>query len=118
MNKDNLIRLVLGILPTTAAKAQQIVEKFEARKISKNEYILKEGALCKESHFIEEGFMRAYTYDLDGNDVTTAFYSAGQTAYDPFSFFKQTPSKENIQAVNKENGNLHVRYAPVGHSNL
>jgi CRP-like cAMP-binding protein len=99
MNKDNLIRFVLGVLPTSTSKAQQIVEKFEARKIPKNEYLLKEGAICKESHFVEEGLMRAYTYDLDGNDVTTAFYSANQSAHDPFSFFKQVPSKENIQAL-------------------
>jgi CRP-like cAMP-binding protein len=99
MNKDNLIQFVQNVLPMSAGKAEQIVEKFKAREIPKNGYVSKEGAICKESHFMEEGLMRAYIYDLDGNDVTTAFYSTNQSAVDPFSFFKQVPSKENIQAL-------------------
>ena len=83
----------------SAGKAEQLAEKFQARKIARNGYLLKEGAVCNESHFIEEGFMRSYTYDLEGNDVTTAFYSKRMYVSDLLSFFKRTPSKEYIQAL-------------------
>ena len=43
--------------------------------------------------------MRAYTFDREGNEVTTNFFSKHRAVYDPASFFLQTPSMENIQAV-------------------
>ena len=99
MNKDNLIQIFQNVLPMSTGKAEQLAEKFKAGKIPRNEYLLKEGAVCNESHFLEEGFMRAYTYDLEGNDVTTAFYSKKMFTSDLLSFFKRTPSKEYIQAL-------------------
>jgi CRP-like cAMP-binding protein len=99
MNKDNLIQLFQSVLPMSTGKAEQLAEKFKAGKIARNEYLLKEDTVCNESHFIDEGFMRSYTYDLEGNDVTTAFYSKKMFASDLLSFFKRTPSKEYIQAL-------------------
>ncbi len=99
MNKDNLIQFFQNVLPMSTGKAEQLVEKFKAKKIVRNAYLLKEGAVCDESHFIEEGFMRSYTYDFEGNDVTTAFYSKKMPISDLLSFFKRIPSKESIQAL-------------------
>ena len=99
MNKDNLIQFFQNVLPMSTAKAEQLAEKFKAKKIARNEYLLKEGAICNESHFLEEGIMRAYTYDVEGNDVTTAFYSTKMHTSDLLSFFKRIPSKEYIQAL-------------------
>jgi CRP-like cAMP-binding protein len=99
MNKDNLIQLFQSVLPMSTGKAEQLAEKFKAGKIARNDYLLKEGAVCNESHFIDEGFIRSYTYDLEGNDVTTAFYSKKMFASDLLSFFKKTPSKEHIRAL-------------------
>jgi CRP-like cAMP-binding protein len=99
MNKDNLIQFIQSVLPMSTGKAEQLVEKFKARKIVRNGYLLKGGAICNESHFIEEGIMRSYTYDLEGNDVTTAFYSKKMFTSDLLSFFKRIPSKEYIQAL-------------------
>jgi CRP-like cAMP-binding protein len=43
--------------------------------------------------------MRAYTFDLKGNEATTNFFAKGRQVFDHASFFLQTPSEENIQAV-------------------
>jgi CRP-like cAMP-binding protein len=99
MNKNNLIQFVQNSLPMSPARAGQVVMKFNSRKIAKSEYLLKEGAVCNESHFIEKGIMRSYTYDLEGNEVTTAFYSKNMFTSDFLSFFKRTPSREYIQAI-------------------
>lgn len=99
MNKDSLIRLFQNVLPMSTGKAEQLVEKFKPGKIARNGYLLKEGTVCNESHFIEKGIMRSYTYDLEGNEVTTAFYSKNTLTSDLLSFFKRTPSKEYIQAI-------------------
>ena len=99
MNKDSLIQLFQSVLPMSTGKAEQLAEKYKTRKIARNEYLLKEGAVCNESHFIEEGITRSYTYDFEGNEVTTAFYSKKMFSSDLVSFFKRTPSKEYIQAL-------------------
>jgi CRP-like cAMP-binding protein len=99
MSKGNLIQLFQNVLPMSIGKAEQLAEKFNAKKIARNEYLLKEGVVCNESHFIDEGIMRSYIYDVDGNEVTTAFYSKKMHTSDLLSFFKRTPSKEYIQAL-------------------
>jgi len=43
--------------------------------------------------------MRAFTFDPEGNEVTTAFYTANQVVFEVSSFFNRTTSKENIQAL-------------------
>ncbi|TWF40443.1 CRP-like cAMP-binding protein [Chitinophaga polysaccharea] len=99
MDKDNLMQFVRKILPMSRDKAEQLVEKFQPMKIGKHEYLLKAGKVCSETHFIESGTLRAYTYDLDGNEVTTAFYVKHTFAADLLSFFKRDPAKEYIQAI-------------------
>jgi len=99
MSKENLIHFFQSVLLMSNAKAEQIAGKFERRETARNGYLLKEGSVCSESHIIEEGIIRSYIYDLDGNDVTTAFFSKQLFASDLLSFFKKIPSKENIQAL-------------------
>lgn len=99
MDKDSLVQFVQNLLPMSQARAGDLVAKFNARKIARNAYVLKAGAVCSESIFIEKGMMRSYTYDVDGNEVTTAFYSNNSFAGDMLSFFKRTPAKEYIQAI-------------------
>jgi CRP-like cAMP-binding protein len=43
--------------------------------------------------------MRSYIYDLEANEVTTAFCSRKMFASDLLSFFKRIPSKTNIHAL-------------------
>jgi CRP-like cAMP-binding protein len=99
MNKGNLIQFIQNVFPLSDTKAEQLAENYKSKEIAKNDLILKAGAVCNASYFIEDGLMRAYTYDLEGNDVTTAFYSRNTYATEIFSFFKQVPSSEYIQAL-------------------
>ena len=60
---------------------------------------LKEGKISDEYLFLEDGFMRAFAIDTEGNDVTTNFYMAREVVFEVSSFFNRTTSRENIQAV-------------------
>ncbi|MBS0028020.1 Crp/Fnr family transcriptional regulator [Chitinophaga sp. 22321] len=99
MNKENLIQFVQQVLPMSRPKAEQLAAKFMPMKIERNGYVLKEGKVCHESHFIESGIVRSYTYDVEGNEVTTAFYAKNTFATDLLSFFKRSPAREYIQAI-------------------
>lgn len=99
MHQAGLIQFIQQVLPMSPVKVGLIVEKFRPMKISRNSYILKAGSICSQSHFIDRGIMRAYTYDLEGNEVTTAFYTKNTFASDMLSFFKRSAAKEYIQAI-------------------
>src|SRR5438046_873660 len=65
---------------------------------------IKQGRVCNNYLFLENGFIRSYTFDLDGNEVTTEFYSSGQIVFEVGSFFQKTSSKENFQALEDSYG--------------
>ena len=43
--------------------------------------------------------MRAFSLDVDGEDVTTSFFGDHQVVFEVASFFMRTPSRESIQAL-------------------
>ena len=79
--------------------AREIADNFEPISLYKNDFLLKEGKTCNEYFFLENGFMRAYTFDTEGNDVTTNFYGRNSIVFEVASYIKRTPSQENIQAL-------------------
>lgn len=99
MGKENLIVFIQGVLPIARPIVEEIATHFSEMQVSKNQFLLKEGRVCNDYLFLEEGFMRAYTYDTDGNDVTTGFFSKNQLVFEVASYFLRTPSRENIQAL-------------------
>lgn len=99
MSKESLVCFIQKILPMPVDKAEQISTYFTPKYYQKNDFLLKEGKVCNESHFIESGFLRSYVVDIDGNEVTTDFYGSNIFANDFLSFFKRIPSNENIQVL-------------------
>lgn len=108
-NKKRLIEFINLIFPMPLEQAAAIAEYFSEKSFSKNEFILKEGRICNEYHFLCEGFMRAWTTDLEGRDVTTAFHPAGFIVCELSSFFKRSASRENIQAL-EDSTTLFITY--------
>lgn len=99
MNKEPLINFIQNNLPTTRKTLLEIAEHFEERTFTKNDFFLKEGHTSNEYMFLLEGFMRAFTFDTNGNEVTTYFYPKNRVVFEASSFFMRTISTENIQAV-------------------
>lgn len=80
-------------------QAKEIADYFEEKEISKGHLFLKEGQISNEYMILEKGFMRAYSFDLNGNEITTSFHSQSYPVFEVASFFNRIPSKENIQAL-------------------
>jgi CRP-like cAMP-binding protein len=97
--KDQITRFILNIMSMPRQQADAIAALFKSRLFEKNELLLKQGRLCNEYYFLEKGYVRAFTFDLEGNDITTAFYSSNSIVCELYSFFKRIPSKETIQAL-------------------
>ena len=104
MYNQKLIQLFYSSGLVSLPKAAEIASHFSQKLIAKNQFFLKEGNYCNEYLFLEKGFMRAFAYDTEGNDITTGFYSDNQVVFEVSSFFNRTISKENIQALADSEG--------------
>lgn len=98
----------------SAEKVREIVLLFAEKEIAKGDLFLKEGQVSNEYFFLEEGFMRAFVHDVDGKDVTTGFFAAGQVVIEVSSFFNRIPTKENIQALAPCKG-WYITYEQLNH---
>ncbi len=99
MNKDNLIKYIQTVLSMSNEKANHLSEKFKLKEVLKNDLVLKDGKVSRQNYFLEAGYIRSFTFDTDGNDVTTNIFSAPCFVNDFLSFFKQRPTDENFESL-------------------
>jgi CRP-like cAMP-binding protein len=99
MDRENLNRFFQSTNLVSFQKAEEIANYFTPKQVCKSEFVLKAGKVSDEYLYLETGFIRAFAYDTEGNDITTNFYSANQVIFEVSSFFTRTKSKENIQAL-------------------
>jgi len=78
---------------------ETILAQYNRIEFDKNEYLIEEGSLANYYYFIESGYVRSYIIDLEGNDITTKFFSAGDIVIDWHSYFLKTNCRENFQAI-------------------
>jgi len=99
MSSQKLIQFFKNSNLVSSKSAEEISNIFSPKEIKKSDFLLKEGRISNEYFFLENGFIRAFANDVEGNDVTTNFYSAGQVVFEVSSFFNRTIAKENFQAI-------------------
>lgn len=100
MAKEPLIQFIQRNLPAAnQAILADIAAHFDDYALQKNDYLLRAGRVSNEYFFLIEGFMRAFTFDTSGNEVTTNFFGKNRVVLEVSSFFMRTPSAENIQAL-------------------
>jgi CRP-like cAMP-binding protein len=103
MNKSGLLNFITKNIPNVPLDEQSvqlIANQFEEVILKKDDFLLKEGKVSGY-YILLEGFLRVYTIDTNGNEVTTYFYTENRVVYDAASFYLKLPSSENIQAVEK-----------------
>ncbi len=101
MNKQPLINFIQHNTPNITVNKEAIetiVSHFEDMDFAKSEYLLKEGKISGY-YYLSEGFMRAFTFDTNGYERTTYFYTKNTIVFEAASFFLHTSSAENIQAI-------------------
>jgi len=99
MNKEKLRKYIQTIYPLSEEKANELTVDFEPFSFSKGHFLLEENKVNRRTYFLEEGYIRSFTLDKDGQEVTTNIYSAPCFVNDFLSFFKQQPAKQSFQAL-------------------
>ncbi|MGN6494137.1 MAG: Crp/Fnr family transcriptional regulator [Agriterribacter sp.] len=71
---------------------------FEEITLAKNEFLVKEGKICRHLYFLQQGALRGF-YTLDGKEITHWFGFENDFVTSFHSFTTQQPSVENIQLM-------------------
>jgi CRP-like cAMP-binding protein len=99
MNREKLVNYINSLIPLPEEKLQLVTGDFEYEEKPKNEFLIHENTLSKETYFLEVGYVRSFLYDNNGNEVTTNIFSAPCFVNDFLSFFRQQPTTENFQTL-------------------
>lgn len=76
-----------------------IMAQFRPIAVKKNDYFIQEHKVANYYFFLESGFARSFAIDLEGNDITTKFFTQEDIIIDWHSFFLKVPCREYIQAT-------------------
>ena len=99
MNREILQKYITSVLPMSIEKATFLAEQFDPIECSKLELLLKENKIAKDTFVLESGYVRSYTFNQNGEEVTTNIFAAPCFVNDFLSFFKQQPTSENYQCL-------------------
>ena len=75
---------------------ETIVKHTVIKEFKKGTILLKEGTICKECYAVIKGCVREY-YIKNGLDMTTAFFTEGQSVNSFSSYTNQVPSKHFLE---------------------
>jgi CRP-like cAMP-binding protein len=75
-----------------------ILADFKPLEITKGEFFIKSGKICRQMAFIESGYMRMYDI-VDGKEITLWIGSKGKFITSLSSFIFETRNNWNIQAI-------------------
>ncbi|GEP51164.1 cyclic nucleotide-binding protein [Flavobacterium noncentrifugens] len=98
-DKTALIHFLKQIQVMSDAVAVIAAADFEQVSYQKNELLLAQGQISNDFLFLESGFIRAFTLDTEGNEVTTNFYKPNTIVFEVASFLKRIPTAESFQAL-------------------
>ncbi|MCC6289291.1 MAG: Crp/Fnr family transcriptional regulator [Chitinophagaceae bacterium] len=79
-------------LKAIAAIHQQVI-------FAKGDTLLKEGRVANEYYILENGLIRAFVHNYNGDEITTDFFTDNNLVIVPTSLFQRSPSQENLQAL-------------------
>jgi CRP-like cAMP-binding protein len=111
MNREPVINYIRNtLLSSNVSISTQLLEDvvghFEPASFARHDYFVSVGKVNTHHFFMTEGFMRAFTHNPDGEEVTMDFFNSNRPVFEPNSFITQTKSLENIQAITNCQGFL------------
>ena len=101
MNQTHFLNNIFKVENFNPEEIELILTQFEEINFHKNEYLIERGKVASFYYFLETGFLRSFTINTEGNDITTKFFSKNDIVIDWHSYFLKKPSKESIQALTK-----------------
>ncbi len=96
---NELQKAITAIATMSSSDFKILLPLLQNRTIKKEDYILKEGDVCRNIFFLLNGFVRMYYVDFDGNEISYRFTDKGNFFVDFQSLLTQQPSRYYWQAT-------------------
>ncbi|WP_062059568.1 Crp/Fnr family transcriptional regulator [Aquimarina longa] len=98
-NQSSLINFIKQTIPMNDIEVEEIANTFHFTKIKKNSLFLKENEISDDYFYLQEGVIRFFLYDLEGNEITTDIFTENNIVFEITSFFNRIRSEVNIHAI-------------------
>lgn len=99
MKDNHFLKIIFNETNFKKEDLENVLSQYQRVEFAKNEYLIREDTTANFYYFIESGFARSYLIDLEGNDISTKFFSSTDIVIDWHSYFLKTKCRENIQAI-------------------
>jgi len=99
MKTDLLLESLKKHISLTEGEEALICAAVRERRVKKNQFIVHEGAVQKCTNFLNQGSMRTYFIDTNGQEHIVQFAIEGWWISDLQSFIMQVPATFNVQAI-------------------
>lgn len=99
-SKEHLLHYIKTVVNNDSLNSliPEIIKYFSFKSLSKNEYYVEEGKICKYFCFIESGILQ-HSIDVIGEEKTTYLGLKNSCTASLKSFLQQKPSRKNIKAL-------------------
>lgn len=95
---NELLAYLSSICPLSQMTKDYLAEHLKTLIVPKKEFILKQGRICYNIYFVNEGLLRCF-YIKHEKEINNWFMKEGDVIISVESFFNQLPGYENIQAL-------------------
>lgn len=95
---SDLDKFIMKYAPFSAEELEGITSKFYSKQVKKNDYLLRNGDVCKDIVFVQKGCLRLY-YVKDDVEVSVWFAFPQSSAIEIYSFISGNPSNYFLQAI-------------------
>lgn len=96
---EDYLHFIQQIHPLSSESIKALVPFLKQKSFARKEFLVRQGNISDELHFIISGCVREYFEDADTNEINTWFGFENAVAVSTYSFFSQKPSLTNIQAL-------------------
>lgn len=96
---SSLLEHIHKSVSITDEEAEKVLAVFKPTKLKKKEILLYKGDLSTKMRFIEEGCLRVYNIDSNGQEHILQFGIEDWWVNDMYSYLTKTPAEYFIQAV-------------------
>ena len=106
MDNSPLLIQLSQVYKVSGKDCAKLIQLFEPLEVKKNQHLFQSGNIAKYVYFIEQGCLRQYYINNNGEERTIYFKVEGGWCSELVSFLDNTPTELSLQAL--ENSKLHI----------
>ena len=96
---ENLEAYIRRNGPVSEEELRLVLAKATVKKFRRRQLLMREGEVCQHKIFVSKGLLRTYRLQDDGTETIMRFAAENSWNVDHESFYHQTPTKYNIEAI-------------------